>query len=125
MTTPTEAAEEFFYKHAGWSYNPKTETAEEGRRRCAREMAAAERDAASLGIRVTWQPDPYPVDHVKEFDCYDAEPETCEVATAYGPDGDVLASLGCVDDATPEYRRVVEAELADEAIGAKTEEAAR
>jgi hypothetical protein len=57
-------------------------------------------------------------DHKAEYDCYaDGGPTTCETCTCYGADGAILASLSCIDDATPEYRRVVEAELASEAMG--------
>ena len=30
--------EQFFYDHAGWSYDPKTETPEQGRERCAKDL---------------------------------------------------------------------------------------
>jgi len=31
----------FFLKHAGYSYNPQTETKEQGRRRCAKALVQA------------------------------------------------------------------------------------
>jgi hypothetical protein len=34
-------ATRFFYAHAGWAYNPATETKQQGRWRCARELAHA------------------------------------------------------------------------------------
>ena len=36
---------QFFLKHAGYSYNPKTETLMQGRIRSARALAKAEREA--------------------------------------------------------------------------------
>lgn len=111
------SAEQFFYDHAGYSYDPATETPDEGRRRTAADLARAEAWAKAQGHTYEWGPD-WQVDHVREYpDAYDAEPDTCEYVTLSDLlDGNVLAALGCVDDATPEYRRVVEAELAWEAM---------
>ena len=109
------ADELFMHKHAGYSYDPKTETKEQGRQRCARELARAERWMHETGARVVWVDDWEIRDHVKYYgDAYDREPTTCEWAELR-LGGEVLASLGCIDDATDEYRRVIEAELADEA----------
>lgn len=109
-------AVEFFYKYAGWSYNPGTETPEQGRRRSARELARAELLAIDNGWEFEWRDD-WSVDHVDEFEFYEnGGPESCESCTLYSAEGEVLASLGCIDDATDEYRRVVEAELAQEAL---------
>lgn len=44
------------------------------------------------------------------------EPDSCEQATVWGPQGECLASLGCVDDADDAYRREVEADLLSEAL---------
>ena len=108
-------ATEFFREHAGWSYNPATETAEQGRARGARALAEAEAWAAAAGVRFVWGDDWDVGDHVAEYDCYEeGEPATCERVLAY-LGGEVVAALGCIDDATPEYRRVIEAELASEA----------
>lgn len=119
-TAPLDAVE-FFAIHAGWDYHPDTETPEQGRLRGAVSLALAERWAKANDAMFTWEDD-FGVDHVKEFDAYDEEPETCEICTMYLPDHSpalesvrIVASLGCVDDATDEYRRVVEAELAQEA----------
>jgi hypothetical protein len=123
-TEPTAAAEAFFYKHAGYSYRPDVETEEEGRRRTARDLATAERWARDVGITFRWSED-WTVDSHRdvygEGSVYeDGEPDTCESCTAYLR-GAVVAGLYCIDDATEEYRRVVEAELASEAM----DEAAR
>jgi hypothetical protein len=64
---------------------------------------------------VKWEDDWEVGSHVAEFDCYDTEPATCEVCLVYSPDGELLASLGCIDDATSEYRQTIERELVDEA----------
>ena len=39
----------FFYENAGYSYDPKTETPEQGRIRCARDLADAEMVGQRLG----------------------------------------------------------------------------
>ena len=43
------------------------------------------------------------------------EPDTCEWCAVYAPNGDLLASLGCIDDATDAYRAEIESELLAEA----------
>lgn len=118
--TPNEL---FFYEHAGYSHDPKTETAEQGRIRCAKELAEAERIAHNLNWETRWEND-WDIGSHKKFygpgSCYeDSEPTTCEYAQLWDADGmHCLASLGCIDDATSAYRRVIEAELADEALAA-------
>jgi hypothetical protein len=109
-------SEQFFYDHAGWGYHPDKETPEEGRRRGARALVEAERYARDHDWWYRWDSELGMIDHVTEFVCYDTEPETCESCALYAEDGELLGSLGCIDDATPEYRRVVEAELALEAM---------
>jgi len=93
-------AYEFFLKHAGFSYNPATETRQQAKRRCAKEMAAAERKGRDIGLRFLWMPD------------WD-EPGS-EVCEAY-LESELKACLCGIEGATPEYRRVIEAELAMEA----------
>jgi hypothetical protein len=111
----------FFYRHAGFSYDPATETREQGRRRRARMLAQAERDARVYGLSFAWNVDP----DVDSSDWSDDRPAwqvwECH---AMNRDGDMLACLGGIDfgrDGSPEgeaYARVVEAELAQEAMGA-------
>lgn len=113
----TEAVS-FFLANAGWGYNPETETPEQGKLRGAIKLAEAEQWAKSQGHTFVWEEDWLVGSHVDEFDAYDSEPEICESATMLDSDDNVLASLGCVDDATDDYRRVVEAELALEAMPA-------
>lgn len=103
--------EQFFFDHAGWGYDPLTETSDEGRARCAKRLAAAEQWATDEGMSFEWTPDEYA----------DEPGEWCCVARDAG--GVVLASLGGVGFESGEpwgdpYRRVVEAELALEARGA-------
>jgi hypothetical protein len=116
MTPELLHAALFFAKHGGLSYNPHTETPEMGRRRGALQLAKAEQWAKDNGVTFVWEDDWDILSHVKEFDCYDAEPDTCERVRAITADGETLASLSCIDDATSEYRRVVEADLAYEAM---------
>jgi hypothetical protein len=111
-----DANVKFFFKHAGWSYNPKTETKHEGRLRCAKAMADAEQLGQSYGLQFAWEDDWAIGDHTKEFDCYESNPQTCESCVCTDSEGKFLASLSCIDDADDNYRRVIEAELALEAI---------
>lgn len=80
--------------------------------RLAERAAAAEILAQDAGIEIEWGKD-WSVDHMREFDY---QPTTCEAAIALDREGDVLASLGCIDDAEENYRRVVAAGLYWEAL---------
>jgi len=42
------------------------------------------------------------------------EPSTCETCDMVDANGDMVDSLGCIDDASEEYRREVEADMARE-----------
>ena len=118
MKTPKQQAYLFFLRNAGCSYNPNTETKQQGMARGARRLAKAERDARALGYTFEWNDDWSIGDHSKEFDCYeDGGPDTCEYCLMRDENGKVVQSLHCIDDATREYRRVVEAELALEQLG--------
>ena len=68
-SSPRAKAVAFFHKHAGYSWDPKKETHEQGRRRCARELADAEQTAAARGWRVEWEHDELP------YEMGDAETE--------------------------------------------------
>ena len=110
-------AEAFFYAHAGYSWLKDVETQEEGRKKCAKALAEAEEYGQTIGLEFSWEDD-WSVGNHKEFfgddSAYaDREPETCETCLAI-LNGDVVASLGCIDDADDNYRRVVQAQLADE-----------
>lgn len=110
-------AEQFFFDNAGYSYGPG-ETPEQGKLRCAQAMAKAELDGREAGLSFQWREDDR-----DSSDWSDERPAWKQyVCACYGPDGAVLASLHGIDfgrDGTPEsssYRRVVEAELASEAL---------
>jgi hypothetical protein len=115
------SAVRFFYSNAGYSYDPKIETRNQGRWRCAREMARAEKYGREHNWQFDWEDD-WSIgshkDYYGEDSAYsDKEPSTCESCTLVSEDGNsVLASLGCIDDASDAYRRVIEAELAVEAL---------
>lgn len=94
-------AVQFFHKHAGWSYDPKRETRDEGRLRCARELAEAERRAGELGLTVEWDLD------LENLMARVPDPQRKRSS---------LASLGNIH--VRKYRRVVEVELFSEALDA-------
>ena len=110
--TPKQAAFLFFLRDAGTSYNPKTETKRQGQYAGARRLAKAERDARALGYTFEWHAD---LSFAHSHD--EKPPVTCEYCLMRDSDGAGVQSLGCIDDATREYRRVVEAELALEQLG--------
>lgn len=108
---------EFFYKHGASSYDPQTE--EEVRREGAARLADAERIARNRGWSCNWEIDPT-IDSSDFDDGPDAWALWCVVLR--DEDGVVIGSLGGVDfgrDVEPwgqPYRRVVEAEIALEAM---------
>lgn len=112
--TPDET---FFYVHAAYSYGPD-ETPEQGKARCAREYAKAESDARDSDVSYQWDLDP----DIDSREFYDGEPYRLWQCVAYDATENVVASLHGIDlgpDGTPHgtpYRRVVEAELATEAL---------
>jgi hypothetical protein len=108
----------FFYKYAGWSYLPGKESPRAGRLRGAKQLAKAETWAREQNMTYEWEDD-WDVGNHQAFygDAYaDNEPTTCEMVRMISPDGETLASLGCIDDADSNYRRVVAAELALEVM---------
>lgn len=124
------AAAAFFYQHGGYSVAPG-ETNEEGHRRSARELAEAEQYARERGWWVEWVRDNSPC---IGCDCGDAScacsarrPHRIEGAILRGVvyekgtgivgAPEVLASLWGICQASKEYKRVVAAELAEEAMG--------
>lgn len=116
---------QFFYLHAGYSYVAASETELQGRRRCAKELVAAEAAARDAGYSFAWSVDPCAdsSDHSEE-----APPYALWVCTARDGQGKIAGSVGAVDfgrDGEPwgqPYRRVVEAELAMEALGNEANE---
>ena len=113
-----DKVEAFFYEHAGYSYGPG-ETPEQGRERCAKALAAAERRASEEGWSFQWEVD----QHSDSSDWCDEQPAySVWDCVARDVAGEVRASLGAIDfgcDGEPwddPYRRVVEAELALEGL---------
>ena len=115
----TKTAYQFFLKHAGYSYDPTKETRAQGRRRCARLYAKAERAALEGGFSFDWSVDP----HSDSSDWSDETPPYEQwQCVMYNSDGRIVSSLHGIDfgrDKTPfesTYKRVVESELAVEGI---------
>lgn len=118
-------AEQFFYEHGSYSYDPLTETPEQGRERCAAELATAEAWAKAVSAEYRW----YESD-IDSSDFSDEAPVWRLWDCSMHVDGECAASLGAIDfgrDGEPghgygilePYARVVQAELAAEAA-AKT-----
>lgn len=118
------AAYHFFMAHAGYSYDPKTETPMQGRMRCAKELAYHEQRACEAGASFLWEPDPEITSANWINDNEDGgrnnAPWSTWLCVARDANGEIFASLGGIDfgrDGSPwsdPYRRVVEAELACE-----------
>lgn len=114
--------ERFFFEHAGYGYNPAHETAEEGRERCARELAAAEREMIRRGWSIRVEDDP----DVMEDDAGTVEEVAAGnwlnlVVDLLDEDGDLLQCLGGVTVLTEEgynapYVTVCGVEMADEQL---------
>lgn len=111
---------QFFFEHAGFSYDPATETPQQGRARCAKALAAAEKNARESGTSFEWSIDPDVtaadmIENVRRNNDY-----SLWQCVARDETGDVRASLHGIDfgpDGEPwgdPYRRVVESELASE-----------
>lgn len=114
--TPDQA---FFFMWAGYSHDPRTETAAQGRTRCAIELAAAEErylQAHRNGeASCVWNDDQ---ESAAELRHERKRFESCEYCMIVNGNGVHLASLHAITDANPEYKRVVRAELAYEAFPA-------
>jgi hypothetical protein len=116
----------FFYEHAGYSYDPKTESADEGRVRCAREMAKAEAFVKGQEYEYEWDWD--------ESGCNGCDCDSPDCKCSTGEEHETLCvslfnprdretdkyatlvSLSGICGADAKYRRVIEAELALEAM---------
>ncbi len=109
----------FFRKWAGYCTPP-------GRAACALLLARAELAAEQEGLEFRWEDDPdgMPRDGLCSCGC-GTKIESCECCVCYGPEGEVLASCGAIWDASTEYRRIMEAELASEALHEQIDGAAR
>lgn len=116
-------AQAFFWEHAGYNWNAAAGEPElAGKARCAMELAEAEAvylDAhRKADVVCLWDMD---VDGMNERE-RGSNVELVEIAAisvrnADGDDaGECLASCCGIEDATPDYRRVMRAELAIECI---------
>jgi hypothetical protein len=102
----------FFYEHGGYSTSPG-QSVEEGRRESAERLARAEAFGEEAGWKVSWEPDQ------EEYQMGDAEtepPSEVYVAALLDANDNVLGSLGGIGDPDNNYKRLVEAELALEAM---------
>jgi hypothetical protein len=102
----------FFFKHAGYSCG-SGQTPRQGRMEGAMKLAQAEHEAEERGWTVEWNYDNEP------YDMDDAEtemPSEVLVAILKDASGNVIGSLSGIGDPDNNYRRVVEAELALEAL---------
>lgn len=105
------SAYHFFLKHAGYCVKPG-ETRRQARIRCAKELVVAEKRGQAAGFTFEWVPD------------FDADLSWLEpgqvVHEVYGCvayDGTtVVGSLWGICDPDANYRRVIQAELASEAL---------
>ena len=114
-TAPSSKAVDFFRKHAGYSVRPG-ESKAKGKTRGAQALARAEAEAEARGWTVEWNDDP------EEWWGDVERPFEVLTAVLRDADGRSLASLGGIGmtgtrKTDADYRRVIEAELADEAIG--------
>lgn len=104
----------FFHDNAGYCTPP-------GKAQCALNFAHAERESKSKGFTFDWM-----MDEIgclgcdcggKDCACATGEPHETLCCLCRNEHGKVVASLGAICGATSEYKRVVEAELALEALG--------
>ena len=114
-TAPSSKAVDFFHKHAGYSVRPG-ESKAKGKTRGAQALARAEAEAEARGWTVEWEHDP------EEWQGDVERPFEVLTAVLRDADGLVLASLGGNGmtghrKTDADFRRVIEAELADEALG--------
>lgn len=121
-TSKLTSDQAFFYEHAGWSYDPETETSEQGKVRVAKLLAKAEQLAKKRLVHFDWTID-------READSSDFSEEQPAwdlwICTLHHEKGTKLntMSLCGIDfgrNGTPwgnPYMRVVEAEMAYEYLG--------
>lgn len=99
----------FFHEHSGYSVPP-------GRAVCALDLARAEALASEEGWRVEWHDDAEGArDWYCECGCQPSEVLGCVLTFTHDDGSEAHFSLWGIGDPSPEYRRVVEAELASEA----------
>jgi hypothetical protein len=121
VKTAKQQAYLFFLRNAGYCYDPKTQTKQQGKSEGARKLAAAERDARAMGYTFEWTQD---VDGCigcscdsPDCDCSAGRPHECLVCLMRDAAGICCQALGSICKPSREYRRVIEAELAIEEVG--------
>jgi len=113
------ADERFFFEYDGYSRN-SDESEFQGRTRCARASADAERRGREAGLSFRWE-----IDREIDSSTFSDEKPAWQlwICVAYDAKGNVVESLCGIDfgrDGSPyssHYRRCVEAGLAAEALG--------
>ena len=110
----------FFYENAGYSYDTKSETAEQGRIRCAKGLARAETEASRFGWVCEWLRDDSGCSGCdcgsEDCDCSTGKPHETLGCVLKDANGDTLESLWGICGPSQSYARVVETELASEAL---------
>ncbi len=111
---PSAKAVDFFRKHAGYAQG-RGEAKATAQTRRATALARAEAEAEDRGWTVTWEDDP------EEWQGDDERPFEVLVAVLRDANGNVLGSLGNIGMSgntrtDRDYARVIEAELAEEAL---------
>lgn len=110
-------AEQFFFVQAGFSYPAGSSEAGKlfAHMESAKVLARAEAWARDNDCWYQWENDPNGWDSIGDIDPDTvSQIESCTLRQ--GPNGVVLGSLSGIIDANRDYRRVVEAELAAEAM---------
>jgi len=115
VKAPSSKAVDFFRKHAGYAVRAG-ESKARAKTRGAQALARAEAEAEARGWTVEWEHDP------EEWQGDDERPFEVLTAVLRDANGDVLASLGGIGmtgnrKTDRDYGRVIEAELAAEALG--------
>ena len=98
---------QFFYDHVGWSFDPETETSEQGRRKCAELLARAASRALNDDLSFEWSIDPY----INSSDFSDDDPWSLWICRMYDNDGKIIDSLCGIDfgrDGLPHGDRITE-----------------
>ena len=111
-----KTAYHFFLEHAGYSWNPETQTRMQGRIECAKRETVFLDACRVSDVGISWEDDPDGCAWADD----DHKPEQVECAAIWHRDESgrisYLASLGGIDDADANYRRVIRAEMAVECL---------